>query len=180
MYVPYCRVFFEVVYYSRCGKEVEYTSVQSVARGGVSFNLNLQSQSHWSLFHWTFNLNLQSQLHWSLFHWTFNLNLQSQSHWSLFHWTFNLNLQSLSHWSLFHGTWQKRPRGLDNRKRFETAEITLLTQWGLKGGEDPEDALSCRSFLAKEPLLIGLFCGKWPIKIRHPMTLRHPVLGRYL
>jgi len=32
--------------------------------------------------------------------------------------------------------------------------------------------LSCRSFVAKEPLIIGLFRGKWPIKIRHPMTLR--------
>jgi len=35
--------------------------------------------------------------------------------------------------------------------------------------------ISCRSFFAKEPQSIGLFCGKWPIKIRHPMTLRHPV-----
>jgi len=35
--------------------------------------------------------------------------------------------------------------------------------------------LSCRSFPAKEPLIIGLFCGKWRIKMRHPMTLRHPV-----
>ena len=35
--------------------------------------------------------------------------------------------------------------------------------------------ISCRSFFTKEPLIIGLFCGKWPIKIRHPMTLRHPV-----
>jgi len=26
--------------------------------------------------------------------------------------------------------------------------------------EDSEDALSCRSFFAKEPLIIGLFCGK--------------------
>ena len=26
-----------------------------------------------------------------------------------------------------------------------------------------------------QPLIIGLFCRKWPIKIRHPMTLRHPV-----
>jgi len=32
-----------------------------------------------------------------------------------------------------------------------------------------------KSFPAKEPLIIGLFCGKWPMKIRHPMTLRHPV-----
>jgi len=36
-------------------------------------------------------------------------------------------------------------------------------------------ALSCRSFSAKEPLIIGLFCEKWPIKIRHSMGLRHPV-----
>jgi len=30
-----------------------------------------------------------------------------------------------------------------------------------KGGEGPYDALSCR-FFAKEPLISGLFCGKWP------------------
>jgi len=35
---------------------------------------------------------------------------------------------------------------------------------------------SCRSFFAKEPLSIGLFCRKWPRKMRHPMDLRHPVL----
>jgi len=34
----------------------------------------------------------------------------------------------------------------------------------------------CRSFFAKEPWIVGLLCGKWPIKIRRPMTLRHPVL----
>ena len=34
---------------------------------------------------------------------------------------------------------------------------------------------SCRSFSTKEPLNIGHFCGKWPIKIRDPMSLRHPV-----
>jgi len=28
---------------------------------------------------------------------------------------------------------------------------------------------------AKEPQIIGLFCAKWPIKIRHHMGLRHPV-----
>ena len=27
-----------------------------------------------------------------------------------------------------------------------------------------------RSFLTKEALIIGLFCRKWPIKIRHPVT----------
>ena len=35
--------------------------------------------------------------------------------------------------------------------------------------------MSCRSLSAKEPLIIGLFCGKWPVKMRHPMTPRHPV-----
>jgi len=30
----------------------------------------------------------------------------------------------------------------------------------VEGGEDPYDALGCRSFSAKEPLIIGLFCGK--------------------
>jgi len=29
-------------------------------------------------------------------------------------------------------------------------------------------------YFAKQPLIIGLFCGKWPVKIRHPMGLRHP------
>ena len=31
-----------------------------------------------------------------------------------------------------------------------------------------------RSFSTKEPLNIGHFCGKWPINIRDPMSLRHP------
>jgi len=30
----------------------------------------------------------------------------------------------------------------------------------VQGGEDPYDALGCRSFFAKEPFIIGLFCGK--------------------
>jgi len=29
-----------------------------------------------------------------------------------------------------------------------------------------------KHFSAKQPLIIGLFCGKWPMKIRHPMPLR--------
>jgi len=28
---------------------------------------------------------------------------------------------------------------------------------------------------AKKPLILGLFCGKWPLKIRHRTGLRHPV-----
>ena len=31
------------------------------------------------------------------------------------------------------------------------------------------------SFSAKEPRIIGLFCGKLPMKTRHLVTLRHPV-----
>jgi len=54
---------------------------------------------------------------------------------------------------------------------------THIIQNTTQGGEDPSDALSCRSFSTKEPLIIGLFCRKWPIKIRHPMGLRHPVLS---
>ena len=60
------------------------------------------------------------------------------------------------------------------------AQITLNEEAGralrnLQGGEDSYDTFSCRSFVAKEPLIIGLFCGKWPMKIRHPMTLGHPI-----
>ena len=46
----------------------------------------------------------------------------------------------------------------------------------IQGGKDPCDAISCRLFSAKEPLIIGLFCGKWPVKISRPMGLCHPVL----
>jgi len=30
----------------------------------------------------------------------------------------------------------------------------------------------CQTFSAEEPLIVWLFCGKWPIKIRHLMGLR--------
>ena len=33
----------------------------------------------------------------------------------------------------------------------------------------------CRSFSAKDPLILGLFRGIWPTKMRHIMGLRHPV-----
>jgi len=45
----------------------------------------------------------------------------------------------------------------------------------IQGGEDAQDTLSCRSFSAKRPLIIGLFCGKRPTKIKHLKGLRHPV-----
>ena len=42
--------------------------------------------------------------------------------------SFILNLQSQSHCSLFDGTWQKRPRELDYRLRFEKTETALQIQ----------------------------------------------------
>jgi len=45
----------------------------------------------------------------------------------------------------------------------------------VQSGEDAPDTLSSRSFPAKKPRILGLFCGKWPLKIRHSRRLRHPV-----
>jgi len=42
---------------------------------------------------------------------------------------------------------------------------------GVTGWRRPIGCLS-RSFFKKEPLIPGLFCRKWHIKIRHPMGLR--------
>jgi len=39
--------------------------------------------------------------------------------------SFDLNLQSQSHWFLFNETWQKRPRELDLKLRFEIEKMTL-------------------------------------------------------
>jgi len=43
------------------------------------------------------------------------------------------------------------------------SNVMLLVQ----GGEDACIFFSCRSLSAKEPIAIGLFCGKYPIKTRH-------------
>jgi len=45
----------------------------------------------------------------------------------------------------------------------------------VQGGEDAQDAFSCRCLSAKKPLIIWLFCGKYSMKIRHSMHLHHPV-----
>jgi len=42
--------------------------------------------------------------------------------------SFHLSLQSQSRESLFNGTWQKRPRALDHRLRFEIEEMALQMQ----------------------------------------------------
>jgi len=52
--------------------------------------------------------------------------------------------------------------------------IRIWQTWSLErctGCRRWMDALRCRSLFAKEPLIIGPFCGKWPPKIRHPMGL---------
>jgi len=36
----------------------------------------------------------------------------------------------------------------------------------VQGGEDAQDAVTCRSLSAKGPIITGLFCGKRPIKIK--------------
>jgi len=38
-----------------------------------------------------------------------------------------------------------------------------------------KNALNYISFSAKDPLIVGLFCGKWPVKTRHPKHLHHPL-----
>ena len=53
--------------------------------------------------------------------------------------------------------------------------VAVYSPRGVQGGEDPWDPLYCRSFSTQKPLNIGYFREKWPIKIRDPMSLRHPV-----
>jgi len=45
----------------------------------------------------------------------------------------------------------------------------------VQGCADPQDALSYRSFFAKEPLSIGLFGEKFHIKMKHSMSFCHSV-----
>jgi len=45
-----------------------------------------------------------------------------------------------------------------------------------QGGEDAYDVSSCGFLFAKELCMIGLFCRKRPMQIKHPMRLRHPLL----
>ena len=41
-----------------------------------------------------------------------------------------------------------------------SALMHILEALCVRGGKDAQDGLSCRSLFAKEPLIIGLFCGK--------------------
>jgi len=67
-----------------------------------------------------------------------------------------------------------------NHSQYESRVFTEITEWRflLNNGMALFQSfygLSTRSFPAHEPLIIGLFCGKWSVKIRHSMSLRHPV-----
>jgi len=59
---------------------------------------------------------------------------------------------------------------------YMSCRLFLESRSCLQGGEDAYDALSHKSLSAKETLIIRLFCGKWPVEIRHPTHLRHPVV----
>jgi len=43
---------------------------------------------------------------------------------------------------------------------YKLPQPTLLNP--VQSGKDPQDTSSCRSFFAKEPLIVGLFCGNDP------------------
>ena len=80
---------------------------------------------------------------------------------------------------VYSGTGWQRPIGCLKlqvifRKR-ATNSKALLWKMTYKDKASYESTPPCSSLSAKEPLITGLFCGKWPIKIRHPMNLRHPV-----
>ena len=47
-------------------------------------------------------------------------------------------------------------------------------------GEDEWDTCTHSSLSANQPLILKLFCGKWPIKMRQAILLRHLVLARLL
>ena len=65
---------------------------------------------------------------------------------------------------IFVLAWPDWPEGQSGASRME-----LLL-------EQPLDILSRRSFVAKESLIIGIFCRTWRIMIRHPKGLLHSVM----
>ena len=70
-------------------------------------------------------------------------------------------------------SWEKMNRQIWSHTSEQRQVWSHTSEHEKQGGEDSQDPLSCRSFPTKEPLNIGHFCGKWPIKIRDPMSLRH-------
>jgi len=55
-------------------------------------------------------------------------------------------------------------------------ELGAVSSVKIQGSKDVWNALSCRSFSAKEPLNIELYCGI-PAKARHAMYLRRPAVS---
>jgi len=49
--------------------------------------------------------------------------------------------------------------------------------YAVQGGQDPQDTLTCRSLSAKEPLIIGLFCGKMTYKHKASCGSLPPCMG---
>jgi len=62
-------------------------------------------------------------------------------------------------------------RALLQKMTYEDKPCILFAK-NLQGGEDAQDDLSCWSFSANSPWIIGLFCEKWPI---NRMRLCNPV-----
>jgi len=87
----------------------------------------------------------------------------------------------------FHGTSVRKRHGqcplrLDSHSTTHISETHRCTFHSCEDAEDVyrvattrRNSLICRSFFAKELIIIGLFCGKRPLNIRHPMGLCHPV-----
>ena len=56
-------------------------------------------------------------------------------------------------------------------------DLLIYTYVRKYSSEDAHDALSCKSLSAKEPLIIGLFCRKRPIKTRPPRPIYTGLVG---
>ena len=87
----------------------------------------------------------------------------------------------------YSSVWYRLSQGTHMRMRhvsrvdesWHTYEGGRSREWShfVAGWRSLVGCLKLQVIFAQEPLIIGLFCRNWPIKIRHPMTLRHPVLN---
>jgi len=59
----------------------------------------------------------------------------------------------------------------------DTTHSSALCRPPRTGWRNPIGCPNSQVIFAKEPLIIGLFCGENLIKIRYPMIPRHPVFG---
>jgi len=147
-------------------------NVQPIAFG-VSFNLNLKSQSHWSLFNRTRLIGLSSTervpSHWSLFNRTCSISLVSLQQ-NVFH-LIGLSSTERGHWSLFNRTCSVEERPM--RLRFETllqkrpslaslSIVDLVMGWLRWVGclkiqvSLQNTGLFCRALLQKRPVFLSI------------------------